>query len=132
MSDSNKKVFTFSVDDSGQFTYEPSGDWAYTRKDTVRFETPSGPFSVRFLRKDGTEAPDPTDGPLGEQLSATDQNEAGTWAAETEVRNSFSDEERLAIMALNGGFIMKYNYAITVTKGGEQFSDSSHNGTWNC
>jgi hypothetical protein len=132
-----RRVFRFSVEPGGKFTYDPSGDWAYHRPDTIRFETTSGQFTVNFVPK--TVPPYANFNPLRGPLESTIYSN-GVFAIETTVHDNLPESEREELRKENtskahpDGFIARYIYAIAVKdqNGRIVYKDDTHNGTYTC
>ena len=136
MTPQEKRVFRFEVDNEGNFTYFPAGDWAYHRTDVIRFETQSGDFSINFIPKPDRKSSDYSflHGPL-----ASTPEPGGVYAVETRVHDELPDKERQQLFEAHAdeggeGFIAKYNYAIAVKDENDRvlFKDDTHNGTYTC
>ncbi len=131
------KVFKFQVDADGTFRYDPPGDWAYGPDDLIRFESPSGDFTINFVPK--VPPPQANFNPLGGPLSST-REPYGTFAVETPVKDGLNAQQRDAIKTMHKspadphGFIARYFYAISVKdpNGRILFKDDTHNGTYSC
>ena len=129
------RIFRFTVDAQGKFSYDPPGDWRYDRNDTIDFSTRTGQFTIRF---EPLNAPNiPGFNPLGGQLSASRRDD-DSWVATTTVRDGLSDAQRDAIWNANkpengDGFVAKYQYVIDVkTADGKEFHAQDHNGVFGC
>jgi hypothetical protein len=130
------KTFRFTVDDNGKFLYDPDGDWAYTRRNTLEFRTTSGPFTLHF---EPVQAPGiPGFAPLGGPLTGEPDGEGG-WVATTRVNDGLTDAYRNAIREANRpaeggeGFVARYQYVIDgKTPEGVPFHAHDHNGIFVC
>lgn len=131
-----KRVFRFEVDNEGNFTYDPAGDWAYLKTDVIRFETQSGDFTINFIPKPDEKSSDYAflHGPLASTLES-----GGMYAVETRVDDDLPKKTREELFESHKetsgvGFIAKYNYAIAVKDKNDRvlFKDDTHNGTYTC
>jgi hypothetical protein len=135
--DQQPNVFKFEVDNDGTFRYYPPGDWAYKPDDVVRFESPSGNFTINFVPK--VPPPHTQFNPFGGSLSS-EQVGPSIFAVQTTVKDDLTEEQRGAIKMMNisptdpHGFIARYIYAISVkdANGRIVHKDDTHNGTYSC
>jgi hypothetical protein len=107
-------TFNFSVDANGVFTYdEPAAgvtNWAYSFKNSLTFQSATGPFTLRMRRTDQAAGnlPDPFGGPV----KATQVGGAGPWTASVpQINDGLTEATRHKIWQTNG-FIAKYRYVI--------------------
>jgi hypothetical protein len=109
-------TFSFSVNANGVFTYDAPApgvpNWAYSFKNSLKFQSVTGPFTLRLRRTDqagGTgNLPDPFGGPV----KATQVNGAGPWTASVaQINDGLTEAVRHTIWQ-NNGFIAKYRYVI--------------------
>jgi hypothetical protein len=136
-----KRVFQFeaSGDLPGKFSYYPGGDWTYTHRDQLRFETKTGPFTIQFIRKDVLGAYPEGSYLLNGTKLVADKAENGVWFVEKPINDGLSEVEREALRSGNAsqedldGFIAKYFYSIDVTDArGQRLHDDQKNGTYDC
>ena len=133
-------IFTFNVDDRGNFTYSPDHDWQYFHNDLIRFESQtSGPFKIELERIDvptvaiGANSYGPFGGPL------VGSKGPDGFFAQTGVNDNLSPQARQAAFLSHqgpntNGFIGKYRYKITATRlsDGKEYTNDAHNGTYVC
>jgi hypothetical protein len=128
------KTFKFTVGADGKFSYDPPTDWAYKHTDRIRFQTDSGPFTIKFLPIGNI--PVANFNPLGGPLTSVP--DVGFFRADTTVTDALTEEDRATLIegnvspAFPEGFVGRYFYGIEVTKGKEVYSDNQKNGSYSC
>jgi hypothetical protein len=130
-----ERVFEFSVDDRGNFTYTPAEDWLYCSCDVLRFQTLDGPFTLKLRRTDASTRGGPVTNPFGEMLESKQSPDSKHWFIEVnEICDGLSPRERKEIYQANypPGFIAKYRYLIGVLKNGKAMADDDQFGTYAC
>lgn len=122
-----KLTFRVTVNDKGEFEFDPPGDWGYVHDSHLRFVSGSGPFSIRFRNKAGLASKNYR--PLGDVLEA--RGPGPEYSCETDIKDPLKPpERRMLVGAL--GFIAQFYYEITVTKNGTAYTHVDHNGTYHC
>jgi hypothetical protein len=142
-----ERVFTFSVDDRGNFTYEdpspltewetdPPKDWAYCSCDKLKFQTQDGPFTMKLRRTDSSTRCGLMTSPFGGQLLESEYDpESKTHFIEVkEICDGLTPAQRKEIYDANypPGFLAKYRYLIGVLKNGKAMADDDQFGTYTC
>ncbi len=151
-----KHVFRFSVDEKGEFSYEPSdepdGVWKYSKGDLIEFVSASGPFAVRFVSFGPPNntvdlgPPIPPTSPLekkdGEEVfllrSVKQGKEHRTPAYPIRTEQSIVDQGRQRWGHNTEGTVGKYYLAFGVKRKEEKeeeeqlFVDSSRKAGWSC
>jgi hypothetical protein len=131
-------TFKFSVSGNpARFTYVPDTDWTYTHVDTVRFETPSGPFSLDLIRKDVPKSVANPPFPGLQSEAGKDADGNTVFYAETKITDGLTPQQRkdaIDAHAIAGeGFIARYRYKITVSMPGNTIAvDDQKNGEYRC
>lgn len=130
-------TFSFSVDADGVFKYDAPApgvtNWAYSFKNSLKFQSATGPFTIRLRRTDqagGTgNLPDPFGGPR----KATQVGGAGPWTASVpQINDGLTEAVRRTIFQSNG-FIATYRYVIGAKmEDGSIAIDDSHTGIHTC
>ena len=131
-------TFNFSVDAAGNFTYggyTPGGgvplpNWPFSGADSLSFECPTGPFTIRLHRTDlapgAGNLPDIFGGPVHAH------NNNGVWVAPVPViQDGLTNDDRKDIFHKHG-FIAKYRYVIGVLNGGHIDVDDNYSGIHTC
>jgi hypothetical protein len=142
-----ERVFEFTVDDGGNFTYYPpnprphwktdrENDWAYLSCDKLKFQTQDGPFTMKLRRTDSSSRGGPMTNPFGGQLLESRHDpKSNSWVIEVDqICDGLTPAQRREIHNANGdpGFIAKYRYLIGVLKNGKAMADDDQFGTYTC
>ena len=128
------KIFKFSVDNAGNFTFDPSTDWEYDHTDTIRFQTGSGAFTIAFLPDSVVPVAgfNPLGGPLTSSLNG------GVHMADTHVTDTLSVNDRQTLKKNSrssshpNGIVARYKYDIKVNVGGQNRNNVQKNGSYTC
>lgn len=133
--------FKFTVDENGNFEYDPPGTWNYDAGETIKVESTSGPFVFRFIHVDPSDGQPITNNQASPVVDSngnqemTIRSESMPGGGQGFIRTTRNDPAIIAAgLARTGipGLVAEYRYAIACLNEDQLFVDATHGGEWGC